>query len=188
MSWQLPVKSEWMKSQSTHEPSMEYAKDIYKVASTLPKGFTALEIGMAWGFSTLAILEAGAKLLLSVDPNVLALGHEEAVANGYTNHIWTCCRSELYWYENDSKFDLIYVDGSHLYYDVKSDLWKAWERLNPNGLLMIDDWDHKNNQKVDTDGKSVEYGVSLASFQFWQDHVDEVKSVGIERRVLWFKK
>lgn len=186
MSWFIPVKTEHMEKESHHEPSMEYAKDIYKVASTMKPGSSALEIGMAWGFSTLAILEAGAKSLLSVDPNVLALGHIEAEASGYTNHVWTCCRSQVYWEENSSMFDLIYVDGSHLYKDVKNDLYIAWERLNDGGLLMIDDWEHKNNIKAE--GDTTEYGVSLACWEFWRDHVDEVKDVGIERRVLWFKK
>lgn len=188
MSWQIPVKTEWMKTQETHIPSMTYAQDIHKVASRL-KDFTALEIGMAWGFSTLAILEAGAKNLLSVDPNLMAEGEKEAKANGYTNHTWTCTRSDTFWEENiDVSFDLIYVDGSHLYKDVVNDLYQAWKRLNKNGLLLIDDWDHPKNQSVDIDGKNVEYGVSLACLEFWRDHVDEIKGVGIEGRVLWFKK
>lgn len=176
-----------MKHESNHAPSMQYAKDIYKVAKRL-KDFTALEIGGAWGFSTLAILEAGAKSLLTVDPNQLIEAKKESEANGYTNHQWTACRSDKFWLEErDVKFDLIYVDGSHLYRDVKPDLYEAWERLNPKGLLLVDDWDHKHNQSVDIDGESVKYGVSLACWEFWRDHKD-VKKVGIEGRVLWFKK
>jgi len=185
VEWSIPIKTDWMKEQSSHEPSMEYAKDIHRVASTL-KNFTALEIGMAWGFSTLALLEAGAKNLLSVDPNALARGKEESEANGYTNHVWTCCKSSQYWAENDSKFDLIYVDGSHLYVNVVEDLYEAWARLNPGGLLMIDDWEHKKNIKAEND--TSEYGVSIACWEFWKDKVSEVNSVGIDGRVLWFKK
>lgn len=184
MSWAIPVKTDWMHSQANHKPSMLYAQDIYKVASRL-KDFTALEIGMAWGFSTLALLEAGAKHLTSVDPNILAKGKEESEANGYENHVWTCCKSETYWQENETKFDLIYVDGSHLYDDVSNDLTQAWQRLNPGGLLLIDDWDHRNNIKAE--GDTTEYGVSLACFEFWRDNVDEVKCVGIEGRVLWYE-
>lgn len=184
MSWSLPIKTDWMKSQSTHEPSMQYAKDIYKVASGL-NNFVAMEVGAAWGFSTLAILEAGAKSLLSVDPNLNAQGHNEAEANGYENHVWTSCRSEVYWNENQAKYDLIYIDGSHLYDDVKNDLYQAWERLNSNGLLMVDDWDHKKNILNDPDNGFAEYGVSLACWEFWRDNPSEA---GIEGRVLWFKK
>jgi predicted O-methyltransferase YrrM len=187
MSWSLPIKTDWMLTQESHEPSMLYAQDIYRVASRMPKGFIALEIGMAWGFSTLAILEAGAQTLLSVDPNVLAKGLEESEASGYKNHAWTCCKSTEYWKENNSTiFDLIYVDGSHLYADVKEDLYEAWKRLKKDGMLLIDDWEHKNNIKREND--TTEYGVSLACWEFWKDHVKEVKDVGIEGRVLWFRK
>lgn len=183
MKWSLPIKTAWMKDQSSHEPSMSYAKDIYAIASKL-KDFTALEIGAAWGFSTLAILEAGAKHLTSVDNNVAAQGEAEAKANGYTNHVWDCTRSENFWKSNPTaRFDLIYVDGSHKYEDVKNDLYCAWEMLNPDGLLLADDWDHKKNMVAEED--HAEYGVSLACWEFWRDHPCEA---GIEGRVLWFKK
>ena len=162
---------------------MDYAKDIYKVASKL-KNFTALEIGAAWGLSTLAILEAGAKHLTSVDPNVMAQGHNEAVASGYKNHVWTAIRSDRFWEQDRTCFDLIYVDGSHLYEDIRNDLYQAWDRLNPDGLLMVDDWEHKNNRMMD--GNETIYGVSLACWEFWRDH--KPKDVGINGRVLWFKK
>lgn len=185
MTWSLPIKTDWMHEQSSHEPSMQYAKDIHKVASQL-KDFTALEIGAAWGFSTLAILEAGAKHLTSVDNNLSIKAPEEVEMNGYKDKwVWDCVRSETFWQENSTTFDLIYVDGSHLYNDVKNDLYQGWEHLNEGGLLLVDDWDHKNNQKVDTDGKSVEYGVSLAAWEFLRDHLCKM---GIEGRVLWFRK
>lgn len=182
--WQIPVKTKHMQKESHHKPSMQYAKDIHKVASRL-KDFVALEIGGAWGFSTLAILEAGAKNLLTVDPNVLIEAPNEAKVNGYTNYAWTCIRSDKFWEENTAKFDLIYVDGSHLYRDVVVDLYKAWSFLKPNGLLMADDWDHVKN--IVAEDETSEYGVSLACWQFWRDHKD-IKEVGIEGRVLWFKK
>lgn len=181
-NWSLPIKTTWMQDQSSHSPSMEYAQNIYKVASTL-KDFVALEIGAAWGFSTLAILEAGAKTLLSVDPNVLVKAPEEVEANGYENYAWSCTKSEQFWKENKSKFDLIYVDGSHLYEDVKNDLYEAWKVLNKGGLLMADDWDHKKN--IQSENDTTEYGVSLACWEFFRDHPCEM---GIEGRVLWFKK
>ena len=175
-----------MRKQSGHKPSMLYAQDIYKVASRR-KNFVALEVGAAWGFSTLALLEAGAKHLTSVDPNVLVEAPNEAKANGYTNYVWTCQRSDAFWLENTNcSFDIIYIDGSHLYRDVVNDLYEAWKRLKPGGLLMIDDWDHKKNMQAE--GDITEYGVSLACFEFWRDHNDEIIDVGIDGRVLWFIK
>lgn len=187
MSWSIPIKTDHMLKQSGHEPSMQYAKDIYKVACDKTiTGFAALEIGGAWGFSTLAILEAGAGHLITVDSNVLAEAHNEAEANNYQNHQWLNERSDTFWSHNRQTFDLIYVDGSHLYVDVVNDLQRAWASLNPEGLLMIDDWDHKKNIQPEDD--TTEYGVSLACFEFWRDHVNSIVSVGIKGRVLWFKK
>lgn len=187
MSWSIPVKTEHMEHESHHEPSMQYAKDIYEVASRLPKDFTAVEIGGAWGFSTLAILEAGAKSLETVDNNVSAQCKNESEASGYTNHVWNVMKSQDYWKPGNTKVDFIYVDGSHLYDDVKNDLYQAWEQLKPDGVLGVDDWEHPNNIKTDVDSKSSIYVVSLACWKFWKDH-PEVKEVGITGRVLWFKK
>lgn len=183
MSWSLPVKTKWMESQSSHQASMGYARDIYLVARKL-QNFKALEVGAAWGFSTLAILEAGAKSLESIDPDIQIKAPGEVEANGYTNWSWNCVRSKIYWQENSAKFDLIFIDGSHLYEDVKNDLYQAWERLYPNGLLLIDDWDHKKN--IVAEGTTSEYGVSLAAWEFFRDH--QVSDIGIEGRILWFKK
>lgn len=176
MSWTIPIKTDKMRKESEHEPSMQYAKNIHKVALH-KKGGVALEIGAAWGLSTLAILEAGVKHLTSVDNNVMAQGHNEAEANGYTNHVWSCIRSDQFWKENSTEFDLIYVDGSHDYADVKNDLYEAWKVLKPAGLLLVDDWDHRFNL--------TDYGVSLACWEFFRDHPCKL---GIEGRVLWFKK
>lgn len=186
MTWTIPVKTPWMENQSSHEPSMLYAQDIHNVASRLPEGFSALEVGAAWGFSTLAILEAGASSLVSVDPNILIEAGKEVEANGYKDKwTWDCTRSENHWNENSQTYDLIYIDGSHLYKDVKNDLYEAWPRVNAGGLLLADDWDHKNNNIVDVNGEFAKYGVSLACWEFLRDNPCHV---GIEGRVLWFKK
>lgn len=39
-----------------------------------------------------------------------------------------------------SKFDLIYVDGSHRLLDCYSDLLLSWELLEKNGMMIIDDY------------------------------------------------
>lgn len=185
MTWQIPVKTGWMKTQESHFPSMEYAKDIHRVASRL-KNFTALEVGAAWGLSTLAILEAGAKHLTSVDPNTQIEAPNEVEANGYKEkYAWNCVRSDRFWQENKDSFDLIYIDGSHIYEDVRNDLYQAWRFLNRGGLLLADDWDHRKNVENDPDNSKNEYGVSLACWEFWRDHPCKA---GIEGRVLWFKK
>lgn len=184
MSWTVPAKTKWMQLQHTHKPTMRYAQDIYQtVRELLTPGFTALEVGGAWGVSALAILGAGAKHLETIDPDINAKAHEEAIANGYVNHSMNCVRSEDYWKENGAKFDLIYVDGSHNYEDVRNDLYEAWIRVNAGGYMMADDWDHRNNILV-RDGET-DYGVSLACWEFLRDHPCQI---GIHGSVLWFAK
>ena len=189
VEWKIPINTQWMKEQSSHAPSMQYAKDIHAVASRMPKDFTALEIGSAWGFSALAILEAGAKNLLCVDPNIMAKAKSEADANGYGDKCqWTVCRSDKFWEENPTvHYDLIYIDGSHLYPDVSNDLSQAIKRLNAKGLILIDDFRHKKNRLNDPANGYSEYGVSLACWEFYGDHYNQIKGIGIKGQVLWFK-
>lgn len=187
MSWHIPVKTDHMRRESQHEPSMSYAQDIHSVASQMPAGFSALEIGAAWGFSTLAILEAGAGSLMSVDSNSRIKAPAEVEANGYTDkYAWSCSRSDKFWDENpDVRYDLIYIDGSHRYEDVKNDLEQALIRLKLGGMLLVDDWDHPKN--IQSENNTVEYGVSLACWEFWRDNARYLKA-GIQGRVLWFVK
>ena len=44
----------------------------------------------------------------------------------------------------DEKYDLIYIDGSHLYSDVLNDANSAINLLNKNGIIIFDDflWMH----------------------------------------------
>jgi hypothetical protein len=63
---------------------------------------------------------------------------------------------------------------------------KAGSDLNRWGYLLVDDWDHPKNIKAEND--TTEYGVSLACFEFWRDHVVDVREVDMHGRVLWFRK
>ena len=49
--------------------------------------------------------------------------------------------------QNNKKFDLIYVDGSHKALDVKNDFLNSLEVINQNGLIILDDvtWQHYDN-------------------------------------------
>lgn len=187
MSWVIPTSTDWMRKQRQHKPTMDYAQDIYEIVKELlPPGFTALEVGGAWGVSALAILEAGARHLETLDPDPEAKARSEAVANGYGDkHAMNYVRSGQYWKENKTKFDLIYIDGSHNYEDVKVDLYEAWQRLNTGGYLMADDWDHPNNVKVNDDKTEADYGVSLACWEFFRDNPCPI---GTHGNVLWFMK
>lgn len=165
--FKLPTTTDWMIDQMNHEPTRQYAEDICNmVANWLAWGgdaCKALEIGSAWGVSTLAILGVHSDInLTSVDPDKTK-AYSEVEANGLTKR-WKGveARSNAFWRENKETFDLIYIDGSHLFQDVYDDLFQAWEVLNPGGLLMVDDWTHKLNKDIDMDAKEPIFGVSYA--------------------------
>ena len=48
---------------------------------------------------------------------------------------------------NKKKYDLIFVDGGHGYLDVIFDLFYSFQCLHINGLLLIDDYDWKEQNK-----------------------------------------
>ena len=48
--------------------------------------------------------------------------------------------SDKFFLTNNSKFDLIYIDGNHLYDFVKKDLLNSLNCLNQNGIIILDDY------------------------------------------------
>ena len=48
--------------------------------------------------------------------------------------------SDSFFKGNNSKFNLIYIDGSHEYEDVKKDFINALECLQNNGYIIFDDF------------------------------------------------
>ena len=71
--------------------------------------------------------------------------------------------SDNFFLKNKIKFDLIYIDGNHLYEYVKRDISNSLKCLNRNGIIVLDDYlvkgwwqdgvtkavnDFKNNNKI----------------------------------------
>ena len=52
--------------------------------------------------------------------------------------------SDDFFKKNTKKFDIIYIDGSHYYLDVKNDLINSLKFIKKNGIIICDDfiWDH----------------------------------------------
>ena len=48
--------------------------------------------------------------------------------------------SEDYFKSNKNKFDLIYIDGNHLYEFVLNDILNSLNSLNENGMIVLDDY------------------------------------------------
>lgn len=170
-----------MKSQMEHEPSRSYSEEIYnEVKEIKPK--KALEIGAAWGLSTLSILLASEEChLTSVDKDSTAKAPSEVKINGLEKRFHFINRdSTSYWKKfPDERFDFIYIDGSHIYEDVLNDAFEAWDRLKEGGTLMFDDIVHKAN-------KTGEYGISMAT---WQLIVKKnIRQIKTTTRLLLIKK
>lgn len=186
VAWELPVKTDWMREQMDHEGTRSYAEEIYFLVKKHSYR-NALEIGAAWGVSALAILAAGKGELASVDPipNVHAI--EEVEVNGLRDR-WAFhnMTSDRFFTQNEVTYDLIYIDGSHKYENVKPDLFNSWDALNSGGLLIADDYVHPGNQRVDKDGTTVEYGVSYA---LWELVADKgIDKIGTKPHIWWTVK
>lgn len=87
-----------------------------------------LEIGVCLGRTFRNIK---CKRRLSVDPK----------ENEYVTHVMT---SNDFFKENKNKFDLIFVDGLHVYEQVKQDILNSLECLNENGIIIAHDTFPKN--------------------------------------------
>lgn len=187
MSWKLPTKTDYMKAQMEHDRTREYAEQIYTIVKeNKPDYKTALEIGAAWGVSALSILLAGEGHLTSVDKNLNIKAPEEVAAAGLNSrHVATIQPSEDFWKENTTKFDIVYIDGSHLYEDVANDFFEGWEALKKGGLFMVDDYIHPNNHRVevDDDVPYVVYGISLALWELV--HAKQIKQIGTRSHIFY---
>jgi len=64
----------------------------------------------------------------------------------------------------DEAWSIVYVDGSHVAFDVLLDLLQSWERLKPGGILIVDDlvWDGYNGTGRHADGPRRAWGAFLS--------------------------
>lgn len=170
MNYLLPEKTEWMKKQNLHEPTRLYAEELNSIISNSIWD-NALEIGNAWGVSTLVILKH-ARGLVSVDPDETTHALREVKANDLENRFnWIKTRSKDFWKQNQQSYDLIFLDGSHNYEDIYLDLFEAWKVIKDNGRLIIDDVTHRKNYYTGDDDKNhADYGVAFATWEFIKDH------------------
>jgi hypothetical protein len=55
-------------------------------------------------------------------------------------HVHVMSFSEYFASVPDHSLDWVYVDGSHRYADVARDLWQAWSKIRPGGILCGHDF------------------------------------------------
>lgn len=122
-----------------------------------------LEVGLAFGASCLALAAAHRELNhsplkqhIAIDPfqsgawdnvahKLLAQERLLEYVNIYEKHSYLILPNLI---DNNKKFDLIYIDGSHLFEDVFIDFYYSSKLLSESGLLAFDDCTSKHVKKV----------------------------------------
>ncbi len=118
-----------------------------------------LEIGSGWGISASAIMQACEKTLLTtIDPRE-NLEEFNKRTEKYKNRITRIIgrsgenpSNPKYHSKNfkileklNKKYEFIYIDGSHEYKDVLYDLKNCLNLITPEGVIVLDDYFHKEN-------------------------------------------
>jgi predicted O-methyltransferase YrrM len=151
-------QNDYMKEQFAHQPTKEMFETIYEIAEK-QKYKNALEVGVAWAISTIAILSAGKGSLLSIDKAKYKNTNDQISLHQFTNR-WIFIEepSEEALPVINDKFDLICIDGYHKYEWVIRDLENAVRLLTDDGVIIVDDYNHKYN----FDKRKDDYGVHQA--------------------------
>lgn len=160
--------SPYIEKQLEHKETGELFKCVFDIAKRVdPKN--TLEIGVAWAITTIAILSASETQLLSIDKGHYQNTEDQVAWHGFGprwQYIIEASQSFLAYHTG--RYELIVIDGSHYYEDVKSDLNNSLSLLAPGGSIVVDDYSHKYN--VDGD-----YGVTQAVNEFVTKNKLEMK-------------
>ena len=122
-----------------------------------------LEIGSAWGRSTVLLGHASGKRIWSIDPhtggrafiergekqNSFDLFKENLTRNKLVNQVRILKHATVEVMEkgllpDTQKFSLVFIDGLHTAEGVELDFKLAFERLVPGGVMAFDDYAEKS--------------------------------------------
>lgn len=174
-----------------HEPTRAYYETLVQILSTI-QAKSILEIGLGWGISGVAFIEAFNQLerYYSVDPNLNAKYCLEAQEEVLPRFKSKFPNAEVNFYNSVSAaalekfisqgltFDLIYIDGSHNYKEVIADLTLAEKLRSFGGIIIMDDVFHpKNFQNND-------YGVAQALGEYLSATGREARIVPTKSKLL----
>lgn len=162
------------------------------------KKIDILEIGSHEGKSTIWMLDNlcthESSLLTCIDPYPTSDQTSPVTNQTYDNfqHNISLCenRSKLQHYKkysqdilpklisDNQKFDIIYIDGSHLVPDVTFDLEHSHKLLKPNGVILLDDVGFKDREdhimgvikKFLKENKN-NYKIVLKEYQWMLEHI-----------------
>ena len=92
---------------------------------------------------------------------------EKEILNGEVEIFRTT--SDKYFRTNKYKFDLIYIDGNHLYDFVQKDISNSLDHINDNALIILDDYKLKGwwNDGVT---KAIDYFVDAKKIKILDSH------------------
>lgn len=92
---------------------------------------------------------------------------EKEILNGEVEIFRTT--SDKYFRTNKYKFDLIYIDGNHLYDFVQKDISNSLDHINDNAIIILDDYKLKGwwNDGVT---KAVDYFVDAKKIKILDSH------------------
>ena len=114
----------------------------------LAAGALVLEIGSGYGYSSIHMALAGARLVLAVDPHAGEVpGAWETIQRHWSEYeAWdriaplrATSQAALPLLADDS-FDLVFVDGDHSRDAVLHDVVQGWRLLKPGGVLACHDY------------------------------------------------
>ena len=160
-------KKELDKTNPAQKPTIDLFETVHKIAKK-KQPEQSLEVGIAWAITTIAILTATERgKLMSVDAAFYPNTERQVQHYKYTDRWMFVERTSQEFLpelvRDRMKFDLICIDGSHTYEDVKIDMINAMKLLKDDGVLIVDDYKHKHNWDGD-------YGVARAVNETIKDY------------------
>ncbi len=126
---------------------------INYVKKKFSKPIVGVEIGVQYGVNAVSILSSmpNLKLLYLVDP-YKSKGFDH-IRNNAVNTLSVCYRDRVCWHFcksteavkhfADESMDFVYIDGSHVYPDVKKDIELWYPKVKPNGVIGGHDYIEK---------------------------------------------
>jgi hypothetical protein len=149
--------SDWF---SHNIPNIERILEGYKQSP-----INILEIGSYEGRSSVWFInnylnEEGSKITC-IDPHLLEDPTSPLTNETQKNFLHNISKSKypekVTYLQNKTKdviftlsdeFDFIYVDGSHLSFDIMFDLVTCWNLLKKDGIMLMDDYGARNEDKI----------------------------------------
>jgi len=128
---------------------------LFREVSKTPVGGTYLEIGSAFGGSFLCAREASNAFDKKLNIKAISVFGDKKQENSCAEtarsigvQLLIRRSSEAHNTIKESSVDVLYVDGSHTFEDVKSDLENYRSKVKPGGVILCHDFDFIRHSPV----------------------------------------